>query len=38
MHINYTRPGRAHLIVQPLTPRLYATLWLFKRRFHWMVM
>lgn len=30
--VNYTRPGRLHLIVR--RDFLYFTLWLFGRRFH----
>lgn len=31
--MNYTLPGRLHLIVKRRL--LYATLWLFGQRFHW---
>jgi hypothetical protein len=34
MRINYTWPGRFHLILNEAL--FYVTLWLFKRRFHFM--
>lgn len=33
--INYTRPGRFHLIVDSRLGLLYVTLWLFRRRLHY---